>query len=140
MSSQICMCWSRFSKRKSDLQAISLAFIKELENQGVKVGTARLAAAHGTKGCLGKGCAGNGKTGDNGTTVAGAGDAWLRARPRRGYRCRGPWQGSGGSQSCLSSDSERSKEWQGRGSCSSGSGSDGGGIGTRPKIGTIKQN
>ena len=32
-------------------------------------------------------------------------------------------------RSCLGSDSKRSKEWQGRGSCSGGSGSDGGGIG-----------
>ena len=39
-------------------------------------------------------------------------------------------------RSCLGSDSKRSKEWQGRGSCSSGCGSDGGGIGTSSWSGT----
>ena len=52
------------------------------------------------------------------------------AQARQGGRCKGAWQGSGDSQSCLSSDSDQSKEWQRRGSCSSGSRSGGDGIGT----------
>ena len=72
---------------------------------------ARRADAQGTEECVAKG-----RTWSNIATAAGAGAAGRPARAR--------------ARRSLSSDSEQGKVWQGRGGCSSGSGSDGGGIGT----------